>query len=177
VAKKMVPNSRLMINYETNVDGVLKKKELPYRVLVAGDFSKGKSMDSKKELTDRGVIKIQNGADRALADMNIAFDFEVPNFVSKEPSSLKVNYKLEAIKDFKPDAVAKKVPEISALLELKEILNSFAKDIDNNRSLKRIIDSVFSDNKELELLKEKIPNLANYAIANPQDNENQQEDK
>ena len=83
----MVPNSRLMINYETNVDGVLKKKELPYRVLVAGDFSKGKSMDATKELTNRGVIKIQNGADRALADMSIEFDFEVPNFVSKEPSS------------------------------------------------------------------------------------------
>lgn len=177
MSKKMVPNSRLMINYETNVDGVLKKKELPYRVLVAGDLSKGRSTNSKQELADRSVIKIQNGVDRALAEMNITLNFEVPNFVSKESGNLKVNYKLEAIKDFKPDAVAKKVPEIRALLELKEILSSFAKDIDNNRSLKRVIDSVFSDSKELALLKEKIPNLANYAIESSEDNQNKQEEE
>ncbi|AIT09604.1 intracellular growth locus iglA [Candidatus Francisella endociliophora] len=169
--KNIIPSSRLMINYETSVDGVLKKKELPYRVLVAGDLSKGKSSDAQKDLADRDVRRIKHGADRALEDMNISFDFEVPNFVSKESKSLKVNYKLDAIKDFKPDAVAQKVPEIKALLELKEILTSFAKDIDNNRNLKKVIDGVFSDKSELEVLKKKIPNLANYSIEYSEENE------
>ncbi|MBK2356872.1 type VI secretion system contractile sheath small subunit [Francisella hispaniensis] len=164
MAKNKIPNSRLMINYETNVDGILKKKELPYRVLVVGDLSKGRSVDAKKEFADREVRRVNNGVDRVLEEMNISFDFEAPNFVSKDPSNLKVNYKIESIKDFRPDAVAKKVPEIKALLEMKEILASFAKDIENNRNLKKTIDMIFSDSNELEALKSKIPALINYTI-------------
>ncbi|AXA32989.1 type VI secretion system contractile sheath small subunit [Francisella adeliensis] len=166
MARKTIPKSRLMINYETTVDGILKKKELPYKVLVAGDFSKGKSKDAEQELADREIRKVDNGVDRAMRDMDISLNFEVPNFVSKQSNNINVNYKLEAVKDFKPDAVAQKVPEIKALLQLKEILSSFAKDIDNNRNLKKTIDSVFSDKDELDVLKKKIPNLANYSIEN-----------
>ncbi|MBK2029429.1 type VI secretion system contractile sheath small subunit [Francisella noatunensis] len=171
MAKNKIPNSRLMINYETKVDGVLKKKELPYRVLVVGDLSKGRSVDAKKEFIDRAVRRVNNGVDRALEDMNISFDFEAPNFVSKDPSNLKVNYRIQSVKDFKPDAVAKKVPEIGALLEMKEILASFAKNIENNRNLKKTIDMIFSDNNELEALKSKIPTLTNYTIKDSDDAE------
>ncbi|ABO46042.1 type VI secretion system contractile sheath small subunit [Francisella tularensis] len=182
MAKNKIPNSRLMINYETNVDGVLKKKELPYRVLVVGDLSKGRSVDAKKEFADREVRRVNNGVDRVLEEMNISFDFEAPNFVSKDRSNLKVNYRIESVKDFRPDAVAKKVPEIRALLEMKEILASFAKDIENNRNLKKTIDMIFSDSNELESLKSKIPALTNYTIkdscdaAESQDLSNQQVD-
>ncbi|MDE4955398.1 type VI secretion system contractile sheath small subunit, partial [Francisella tularensis] len=55
MAKNKIPNSMLMINYETNVDGVLKKKELPYRVLGVGDLSKGRSGDAKKVFAYREV--------------------------------------------------------------------------------------------------------------------------
>ncbi|RZP30983.1 type VI secretion system contractile sheath small subunit, partial [Francisella tularensis subsp. holarctica] len=41
----------------------------------------------------------------------------------------------------------------------KEILASFAKDIENNRNLKKTIDMIFSDSNELESLKSKIPAL------------------
>jgi type VI secretion system protein ImpB len=166
MAKKTIPNSRLMINYETTVDGILKKKELPYKVLVAGSLSRGKSSDAQKELTEREVRKVDNGIDRVISNMNINFGFQVPNFVSKQANNIEVNYKIDAMKDFKPDTVAQKVPEIKALLQLKEFLTSFAKDIDNNRNLKKIIDSVFSDKNELDTLKKKIPNLANYSIEN-----------
>ncbi|AXH32801.1 type VI secretion system contractile sheath small subunit [Francisella opportunistica] len=172
MSKNKIPNSRLMINYETKVDDVLKKKELPYRVLVVGDLSKGRSVDAKKEFVDREVRRVKNGVDRALEDMNISFDFEAPNFVSKDPSNLKVNYRIQSMKDFKPDAVAKKVPEIRALLEMKEILASFGKDIENNRNLKKVIDMIFSDNNELEALKKKIPALTNYAIKDSSDSVN-----
>ncbi|MDE4982368.1 type VI secretion system contractile sheath small subunit, partial [Francisella tularensis subsp. holarctica] len=71
-------------------------------------------------------------------------------------------YRMESVKDFRPDAVAKKVPEIRALIEMKEILASFAKDIENNRNLKKNIDMIFSDSNELESLNSKIPALTNY---------------
>lgn len=174
MAKKEVPKSRLNINYDTKVNGVLKKKELPYKVLVVGDLSKGQSDDAKVEFANREVRRIDNGVDRALSDMNISLDLEVPNFVSKEQGNIKVNYKLNSMKDFKPDAVAENVPQLKALLELKEMLNSFAKEIDNNRSLKKLVDGVFSNKEELDLLKNKIPNLANYSIGYSENNEDKE---
>ncbi|MDE5030213.1 type VI secretion system contractile sheath small subunit, partial [Francisella tularensis subsp. holarctica] len=75
-----------------------------------------------KEFAYREVRRLNNGVDRVLEEMNISFYFEAPNFVSKYPSNLKVNYRIESVKDFIPDAVSKKVPEIRSLLEMKEIL-------------------------------------------------------
>jgi type VI secretion system protein ImpB len=169
MAKKEIPQSRLMINYETKVDGVRKKKDLPYKVLIVADLSNGASIDAKKDLADREVRNTTNGVDRTLSDMNISLDLEVPNFVSKDAGNISVCYKLNGMKDFKPNAVAEKVPEIKALMELKEILTSFSKDIDNNRNLKKVIDAVFSDEKELMLLKSKIPELANYSITSTEE--------
>ena len=169
MAKKEIPQSRLMINYETNVDGVKKKKDLPYKVLVVADLSNGASIDAKKDLADRAVRNTTNGVDRTLSDMYISLDLEVPNFVSKDAGNISVSYKLKGMKDFKPNAVAEEVPEIKALMELKEILTSFSKDIDNNRNLKKNIDAVFSDEKELMLLKSKIPELANYSITSTEE--------
>lgn len=135
---KKIPQSRLMIQYDTRVEGEPKKKELPYRLLVIGDLSKGKSKDAKKEFEDRSVRVVKNGIDAALKDMDISANISVPNSINPQKSAmLNINYKFNSVGDFQPDKIAKKVPELNALLKLKEMLSSFEKDIDNNRTLKK----------------------------------------
>lgn len=135
---KKIPKSRLMIQYDTRVEGEPKKKELPYRLLVVGDLSKGKSKDAQMEFEDRPLRVVKNGLDSTLRDMKISAKMNVPNSInpSKSPM-LDIDYKLTCIADFQPDRIAKKVPELNALLKLKEMLSSFEKDIDNNRTLKK----------------------------------------
>ena len=44
------------------------------------------------------------------------------------------------------------------------MLSGFEKDIDNNRTLKKTIDNIFSDQAQLQALKESIPQLKNYSL-------------
>jgi type VI secretion system protein ImpB len=165
MAKKQPPESRLNIKYDTTVNGVLKKKELPYKVLVMGDFSNGASDDAKVDYADREIRNIKSGVDQTLSDMNISLDLEVPNLISKQGGNINVNYKLNSMKDFKPDNIAEKVPEIKSLMMLKQNLISLSKEIENTRSLKKLLDSTFSNEEELNMLKSKIPNLEHYTLS------------
>ena len=165
---KKIPKSRLMIQYDTRVEGEPKKKELPYRLLVVGDLSKGKSKDAQMEFEDRPLRVVKNGLDSTLRDMKISAKMNVPNSInpSKSPM-LDIDYKLTCIADFQPDRIAKKVPELNALLKLKEMLSSFEKDIDNNRTLKKTIDRIFSNKESLEALKKQMPKLDSYHWSKP----------
>lgn len=163
-SEKRLPKSRLNIKYKTKVDGVTKKKELPYKILVMGDLSKGASSDSKVDYADRKIRAIDQGLDKTLSDMGIALNVNIPNFLSKNGGDIHVNYKIDSMKDFKPDAIAEKVPEIKSLLALKEGLLSLAKEIDNNRNLKKIINRTFSNEDDLKFLRDKIPNIDRYII-------------
>ncbi|MBK2125037.1 type VI secretion system contractile sheath small subunit [Fangia hongkongensis] len=166
---KKIPQSRLMIQYDTRVEGEPKKKELPYRLLVIGDLSKGKSKDAKKEFEDRSVRVVKNGIDAALKDMDISANISVPNSINPQKSAmLNINYKFNSVGDFQPDKIAKKVPELNALLKLKEMLSSFEKDIDNNRTLKKTIDKIFSNKEALSQLKTELPQLDSYRLHSPE---------
>lgn len=165
---KKIPKSRLMIQYDTRVEGEPKKKELPYRLFVVGDLSKVKSKDAQMEFEDRSLRVVKNGLDSTLRNMKISAKMNVPNSInpSKSPM-LDIDYKLTCIADFQPDRIAKKVPELNALLKLKEMLFSFEKGIDNNRTLKKTIDRIFSNKESLEALK-KMPKLDSYHWSKPE---------
>ncbi|WP_119343879.1 type VI secretion system contractile sheath small subunit [Facilibium subflavum] len=162
---KKIPQSRLMIQYDTRVEGEPKKKELPYRILAMGDLSQGKSKDAKKSFEDRLVRSLKNGIDATLKDMDITLKLSVPNSINPHKSpTLDIDYKLEKMADFRPDRIAKKVPELNALLQLKDMLSSFEKDLDNNRMLKKTIDQIFSSKEALAQLKTQLPKLQSYQL-------------
>lgn len=164
-ANKKIPQSRLMIQYDTRVEGEKKKKELPYKILMMANISNGTSKDAQQPLQDRQVRNLKNGIDATLNDMNIPIKMVVPNYInSKKSPTINIEYKLSGMKDFRPDQIAEKVPQIKALLKLKEMLISFEKDIDNNRSIKDSIDQVFSNKEQLEQLKDSLPDLQRYSF-------------
>lgn len=85
---KKIPKSRLMIQYDTRVEGEPKKKELPYRLLVVGDLSKGKSKDAQMEFEDRPLRVVKNGLDSTLRDMKISAKMNVPNSINPSKSPM-----------------------------------------------------------------------------------------
>ncbi|WP_119343367.1 type VI secretion system contractile sheath small subunit [Facilibium subflavum] len=162
---KKIPKSRLMIQYDTRVDGQKKKKELPYRVLMMGNVSNGTSKDAQLSLQDRQIRNLKNGVDATMKDMEIPVNLTVANYINPQKSAtIDVNYILSGMKDFRPDQIAEKVPQIKALLTLKEMLVRFEKDVDNNRMIKDSIDRVFSNKDAVSSLKSSLPELQKYAF-------------
>ena len=65
-----IPKSRLMLRYKTEVDGELKDKELPFRLLVVGDLSQGLSKDRKEDFEERKVRHMDGTIDSMMNDMD-----------------------------------------------------------------------------------------------------------
>ena len=171
-----IPTSRLMIQYDSRVEGQKKKKELPYRVLMMGNVSKGLSKDAQLPLQDRQIHNLKNGVDATLKDMNIPVKMTVPNFINPQKSaSIDVNYTLSGMKDFRPDQIAQQVPQIKALLKLREMLVAFEKDVDNNRTIKDTIDQVFSDQEQVKSLKADFSTLEQFSFEHSKSNSDQLE--
>ena len=166
---KAIPQSRLMIEYDTRVDGVKKKKELPYRVLIMSDASKGKSKDAQLAFQDRNIRPIKNGVDAALKDMQVPLKLTVPNYINPDKvANIDIDCILEGMKDFTPDQIAQKIPQVRMLLKMREMLVNFEKDVDNNRAIRDTLDGVFSDQEQIDTLKKELVHLPAYHLEQKQ---------
>ncbi|WP_438011809.1 type VI secretion system contractile sheath large subunit [Sorangium sp. So ce321] len=77
--------SRLKIVYRTHVEGTPVAEELPFRLLVLGDFS-GLPVEARPPLRERRVLSISKGVkfSDVLADLNVAWKI-TPDTVKKSP--------------------------------------------------------------------------------------------
>ncbi len=105
--------------------------ELPYRVLVIGNFSGSDDRDplqASKSLADRSIYRIRKREDfdTVLQEIDPWLTFTVPNRISAdEKSEVEIRLDFKSIRDFHPDAIVTKVPILSALLEKrKQILHA-----------------------------------------------------
>ena len=150
---KTIPQSRIMLNYDTSVEGKKKRKQIPYKLLIVGDVSKGLSKYAKKDFINREIISAKSTMDHLLADMEIEVEAKVENCINpSKNSTLDVKIPLKKMKDFKPDSIVENIPQLKTLAILRDMLKSFMKDVDNNRSLKDMLDQILSDETSLESL-------------------------
>jgi len=68
---------------------------------------------------------------------------------------MSVSLKFESIKDFEPEAIAKKTPELNKLLELREALTSLKGPMSNRPEFRKKIQELIKDEAaRQQLLKE-----------------------
>lgn len=171
---KTLPQSRIMLNYDTSVEGKKKRKQIPYKLLIMGDLSKGLSKYAKEDFIKRKIVNAKGTIDHLISDMDIVVETKVENCInpSKNPT-LDVKIPLKKMRDFKPDSIVENVPQLKTLATLRDMLKSFMKDVDNNRALKDKLDQVLSDKSSLESLLEEFSAAKDkYSIAMMRDTSN-----
>src|SRR3982750_2981119 len=94
------------------------------RTLVVGDFSAGTSKDRQEELEERRLRTLDgtNRVDDLMKDMGITLNLQVANTVSPNADDLEVSLPVTSMKSFSPDEVAQHIPQVKALLLLKDLL-------------------------------------------------------
>ena len=177
-----VPKSRITLTYKTEVNGEPAPLELPFRVLIPGDFSLGTSTDRQNDLEEREVRNL-NGSNTSevMKSMNIGLDLVVPNKISPETEeSIRVNLKVDGLKAFSPESVAHQVPQIRSLLLLKKLLLEIQSNIANKKEFSQLLNKLYSNQNALDKLKEEIKS---YATTLPKkeielvENQNQEDDQ
>ena len=150
----VAPKERVNIVYRPATGDAREEVELPLKMLVMGDFT-GRADDRTVE--NREPVNIdKDNFNEVLKGQNIGLTVTVPNKLSGEPDEeMNVSLRLESMKDFGPEAIAKNTPELNRLLELREALTSLKGPLSNIPEFRKKIQELVKDEAARErLLKE-----------------------
>lgn len=160
-----IPKSRLMLRYKTEVEGELKDKELPFRMMVVGDLSQGLSKDRQVDFEERKVRHLDGTLDSMMKDMDMELNISVPNHInpSKSPN-LDVKLKIDSMKTFQPGVIAETVPQLKSLIKLRDMVQEFESTVDNNKGFRNLIKEILRDQDSLEKIKQELPALESFKM-------------
>ncbi len=150
----VAPKERVNIVYRPATGDAKEEVELPLRLLVMGDFTQ--SSDDRM-LEEREPVNIdKDNFDEVLKEQNINLNLTVPNKISGEPDDeMSVQMNFESMKDFEPEAIARKTPELKKLLELRESLTALKGPLSNVPEFRKKLQELVKDDAAREqLLKE-----------------------
>lgn len=150
----VAPKERVNIVYRPATGDAKEEVELPLKLLIMGDFT---LRPDDRMVEEREPINIdKDNFNEVLKGQNLSLDVTIPNKLSEDPDAeMSVSLKFESIKDFQPEAIAKKTPELNKLLELREALTSLKGPMSNRPEFRKKIQELIKDEAaRQQLLKE-----------------------
>ncbi len=140
---------RVHVTYDVEIGDAIEMKELPFVMGVLGDFT-GKPTEPLPQLRDRKFTEVNpDNFDAVLAGMKPHVQFSVADKLTNDPNSkINVDLHFKSMDDFEPDAVARQVPALNKLLELRTKLSDLRGSLQGNDALeKALLDAVADENK------------------------------
>jgi type VI secretion system protein ImpB len=140
----VAPKERVNIVYKTYVGDAQEEIELPFRFLVMGDFT---GRQDETPIEQRAPVNVdKDNFDEVLAAQKVSVNLSVPNkLAAQEGEELAVSMKFDKMRDFSPDAVTKQVPELKALVELRDALTVLKGPLGNVPAFRKRLEAVVND--------------------------------
>jgi type VI secretion system protein ImpB len=150
----VAPKERVNITYKPATGDAQEEIELPLKLLMMGDFTLKRD---ETPLEDRKAINIdKDNFNDVMKSQNLSLNLVVPNKLAEdEGEEMALNLNFDNLKDFSPEAVAEQVPELKALLNLREALTAVKGPLGNVPAFKKKIQALMKDDAAKEkILKE-----------------------
>lgn len=138
-----IPRARVNIKLDLFTNGVQKKVELPLKLLSVGDFSNGKAEGplSEREKTDIN----NNNFNSVLADLNPEVNLTVKNTLANDGSEENIKLSFQNMKDFEPEAVARQIPQLRAMLSMRNLLRDLKSNLLDNVTFRKELETILKD--------------------------------
>lgn len=148
----VAPKERVNIKFKPSTGNVKEEVELPLKLLMVGDFT-GRPDDRTVEERPLADINKDN-FDDVLKGHELKLDLSVGNKLedAADAPDVKVNLSFNRLKDFEPEQVARQVPELRKLLELREALVAMKGPLGNVPAFRKAIQGVLEDEGARERL-------------------------
>ena len=148
----VAPKERINITYKTKTNNQEADVELPLKLMVMANLTG----HNDTPLEEREVVSINKiNFDQVMQKMDIKTNFTVENKLGLGPDEINVELKISNMKDFSPDNIAKQIPEINQLLELRKALVSLKGPMGNIPDFRKaVLDALKNKKTKQELLLE-----------------------
>ena len=136
----VAPKERINVTFKPSNGEGLDELELPLKLMMMGDYTL--KVDDRK-IEDRKAINInKNNFNEVLEKHNLNLELQVPNRLTDETTEQELAIKLQfqSMKDFDPASLVQQVPEMKALMELRDALVALKGPLGNVPSFRKAIE-------------------------------------
>jgi type VI secretion system protein ImpB len=149
----VAPKERVNIVYKSSVGDQTEEVELPLKLLMLGDYT-GKTSDETVE--DRSPVNIdKDNFNAVMAGMKLSLDVNVTDTLDEENESMPVHLEFKSMNDLSPDSVAKQVPELESMLEMRRALLALKGPLGNVPTFRKAIQNILNDDEtRAQIMKE-----------------------
>jgi type VI secretion system protein ImpB len=147
IGKQRAP--RVQIEYDVEIYGSQKKVELPFVVGVMADLS-GENRESLAPIDERDFIDIDDETfDKRMAQIAPKVAFYCDDVLTEDdPGALiDVNLTFNSMQDFEPGEIAKRIPELAALLKARNELKELTTYMDGKMAAQDLIEQILTNTK------------------------------
>lgn len=151
----VAPKERVNIRYKPATGNAREEIELPLKLLMLGDYT---LKADETAIEDRKLSDInKDNFNDVMRSHDLNLDMNVDNKLEDpaegaEPEQMPVSLKFETLKDFEPENVARQVPELNRLLELREALVALKGPLGNVPAFRKMIQGMLDDSDQREKL-------------------------
>lgn len=119
--------------------------------MITGDF---KGHGEESALEDRQPVRIdKDNFNDVLTKAEVSLDMAVPCVLTNDiENDLSINLQFKSINDFGPDAIARQVPEMNKLLELRNALVALKGPLGNTPAFRKQLQSLLADDASRQRL-------------------------
>lgn len=138
-----VPKARINLKLDLHTGGASKKTELPLKLLIAGDFSNGQETAPLSEREKTSINK--NNFDSVLSEYSPKVNLTVKNTLADDGSENAVSLTFKNMKDFSPEQVARQIPQLKAMLAMRNLLRDLKANLLDNQTFRKELEKILLD--------------------------------
>ena len=113
--------------------------ELPFRMLVMGDYT---MKEDKRPIADRAPVDInKSNFDSVMQSFNLSLETTVTNRIAGQ-GEMPISLKFGTLKDFRPESVARQVPQLKNLRELREALKALRPKLGDKSAQQKLLAAI-----------------------------------
>jgi|TARA_B110000908_G_scaffold57658_1_gene70248 type VI secretion system protein ImpB len=153
-AGSVAPKERINISYRPATGSAKEGVELPFKMLVLGNFTQRENSETVEE---RKLVNVNShNFDQVLNDYDLSINCTVENKILNDGSSIDISLKINELRDFEPDNILGQIDELKEVLRLRDALKSLKGPLGNSPQMRKKIKLLLADDASRESLMKEI---------------------
>ncbi len=151
----VAPKERINISYKPAAGNAKERVELPFKLLVLGDFTQ---QSDERTVEDRSLLNVnRHNFNEVMKDMDLTLNLSVANKLREgDDEQVSIELKIDSLDDFEPDNIISQVEELKQVMELREALKSLKGPLGNSPQMRKQIQALLTDSDARAALRKEI---------------------